>query len=259
MKKIFFLIIIVLLFSSCLTKVNLERTGSLILALKVSESDLEATSISRSINSSTSTIDVVIHQKGKPETSQTITITHNNENLKHEVSFSDLIEGQWHLLVTFKDSSGQTINSYEDYFEIAVNTPTIIQTAAGGLKKITEVYEDIAYQGMYISDGATNVLSGQIGVVYLGNVYSNISPDEAMITFLIADNPSFINPITYLYPYSVYKGNIATNSGIYVNDGFSPNTKYYWKVIVVSDSTGTEQVRESNIFTFTTGTGTGQP
>lgn len=256
MKKLLILILGFFLFTSCFNRITLDKTGTLVLAVKFPNEQVVSTNKSRAISTSTSSIEIVIHQVGKPETSQSKTITHNSSDSKHEIEFNELVEGNWHLVITFKDTNSNVITVYEDLIKITSEEPTVVQTAVGGLRKITEAYSDPMYPEMYIPDGATGVMSGNFGIVYLGNLYTSpeVLYDEAYVTFLLSDNEEFSSVQTYVYPYPVQKGYLVISQfNNVVGDGFLPNTKYYWKAIVVSESFGTEQMIETNVFTFTTG------
>ena len=253
MKKNIILIIVLVLLTSCLTKIDLEKKGSLNLTIKWPKASSEVKAVNRAIKVGTTTIVVTIHQKGKPETTQTRTITHSNEAY-HNVEFTGLIEGKWHLVIVGKDSSDMVISEYEDTIEVLEDAPTIVQTSIGGLKKIFEPYIDTAYPEQYIADGATNVNGGYLSVQYQGNVDNYINPDEAYVTFFLSDDIEFTSASAFVYPSVVNKGNEALK---FVSTTSSPgalskNTKYYWKALVLSDSSGTEQMVESSVFSFTT-------
>lgn len=245
-------IIVSILLTSCLTKVDLQKKGSLNLTIKWTKVSVENKSINKAIKAGTDNIIVTITKYGNPEITQSRTINHSNESY-HSVEFTNLVEGKWILKVSFRTGTSE-ISAYEDTFDVLSDAPTIVQTSIGGLKKIINTYVPTNYPEMYIIDGAENVEWGYLAVKYEGNVYSDISPDEATVVFLLSDNREFSSFVTYPAYSIVPKGNPAET---YINisssgSGLNKSTKYYWKALVLSDSSGVEQMVESSVFSFTT-------
>lgn len=245
MKKILSLIILLIALTSCLAKVDLEQKGNITFDL--------SKSIARSINSSTTAIDIIIHEKGKPETAQAKSIVHT-PGAKHQVEFKDLVEGDWHILITFREGQ-YTLGIYEDIINVSSSSKTVVDTKEQKLRKVTEAYTD--QYGTYIADGATNVMTGNVAIVYLGHTYYDTMTyyQPATIIFELSDTLDFSTIITSSETSASMTGTYvysAFNSS--VGDGFEANKKYYWRAKITSSYSGTELTSYSNTFSFTTGT-----
>ena len=263
MKKniiiMFISLVISVLLTSCLTKIDLEKKGSLNLTIKWPKLSTETQANSRAIKVGTTTIVVTIHQQGKPETTQTRTITHSNEAY-HSVEFTDLTEGKWHLSIVGKDISGETISEYVELIDITEDAPTIVQTKFGAPKKIEYVNPNSSPS--IIQDGAVMTTEfGELSAFYQGNTYNDNTIPLTEVRIQVSEDSDFeteINNSPYIISDSMSLGYIEDlMSPISIGVGFidsyfnlEPSTKYYWRIIVTNEYGSTT----SKVFSFTTRT-----
>lgn len=241
-------IIVSILLTSCLTKIDLEKKGSLNLTIKWPKVSVENKSINKAIKAGTTTIIVTIHQQGKSETTQTRTITHSNE-IYHSVEFTNLVEGKWHLSIVGKDSSGTEISSYGDLLDITADAPTIVQTMFGAPNKIMLPSSMYGIQ----NEGIMDYQYGQLAVDNPGNSYNDSSITNSAIFFVsenmdfstnVSGSPFEVNPMQS-YPQTPTMVNIGISDANIIIEN---NKTYYWKVMVINDY----GYRESNVFSFNT-------
>lgn len=239
MKKILSLIILLIALTSCLAKVDLEQKGNITFDLNKS--------IARSINSSTTAIDIIIHEKGKPETAQAKSIVHT-PGAKHQVEFKDLVEGDWHILITFREGQ-YTLGIYEDIINVSSSSKTVVDTKEQKLRKVTSPYTSSDY---FIANGQINAIPDAIAIEYLGHTYWDYqSQDNANIVFELSQNENFsskqdisaINSIIIKYD---------TVESIGLINYVQPETKYYWRAKITSSYSGASLTSYSDTFNFTT-------
>ena len=135
MKKIIFLIMTMLVFTSCLTKVNVDNKGSLNLSIKAPESITK--NLNKTILANTDKILITIYTEAGGnfvEYSQEITgISAGNT---YSAEFKDLTVGNWGVNIECKDVTGTSISSYSDSVNITSNAPAYITHIFGSPNKI---------------------------------------------------------------------------------------------------------------------------
>mgnify|MGYP003543013028 CR=1 FL=1 len=244
MKKIIFLIMTVLVFTSCLTKVNVDNKGDLNLSIKWPESS-DSKSASKIIKTGTTDIVITITNSLNQNEFYTKIVKHNSDiDSTHNVEFNDLSIGNWNLEILCKDSSGASISQYKDIIAITSDNSTLVTTNLGAPQKILEPYENIA-SGGYI----------YLGVVYPGSTDLEIisASDSAILTIYISKSENFDNIIySNEYPSQVNKNSTAFWSINYPGNGLENNTKYYWKVMEQGSGGALQINTTSKTFSFTT-------
>lgn len=136
MKKIIFLIMTMLVFTSCLTKVNVDNKGDLNLSIKWPESS-DSKSASKALLPNTDKILITIYTEAGGnfvEYSQEITgISAGNT---YSAEFKDLTVGNWWINIECKDATGAFISSYSDSVNITNDAPTYMTHIFGSPNKI---------------------------------------------------------------------------------------------------------------------------
>jgi len=251
MKKIIFLIMTMLVFTSCLTKVNVDNKGDLNLSIKLPATTNK--SISKTIPVGTDKIEIYLHNT---ETSAEIsrTISHSDGQV-HQLEFTDMQTGNWILDVALYSGTSQ-LGGYYDNITISSETPTVVSHSFGSPNAISYVYDDSvgASANLYFGDGETGLNSGYLAVYDSGSSLNNISElntavfyvstKEDFSTNVLSSSP--INSSGQGYPISIF---VSTTTIDGLSEMLTPNTKYYWKVILTNSIGSTT----SKTFSFTTG------
>lgn len=258
MKKyrVLLLVMVLVLLTSCLTKIDIAKVGNFNITIKwpkTSKNTESNNNVGRIIKDSVETVTVSMYQLTKPDSIFSKTVAHTNE-LYHNIEFSGLIEGKWHLSVICKDNSGNELSNYEDEIDITNGASTVVQTNFGLPKVIGNVYDDVNV----IQDGATNVLIGKLGIISPTSTYpSDLELGKTNITFEVSKSDKFdtiittINYVGNLTGQKVAAGeNCQTNTfgvvGAYYLLDYA--TKYYWRV----KAENTVGYSYSKTFSFTT-------
>lgn len=250
MKKIIFLIMITLVFTSCLSKVNVDNKGDLNVSIKLP--DTTNKSISKMIPTGTDKIDIYLYNN---ETSTAInrTISHTDGQV-HQLEFVDMQTGNWILDVTLYSGTSQ-IGGYYDSITISSEAPTLISHTFGSPSAVNSPYDDTvgATSNLYFGDGEIGLSSGYLAVNDLGNSLNTtelntavfyVSTKEDFSSNVLSSSP--INSSGQGFPISIF---VSTTTIDGLPEMLTPNTKYYWKVILTNSVGATT----SKIFSFTTG------
>ncbi len=252
MKKIIFLIMTMLVFTSCLTKVNVDNRGDLNLSIKWPESS-DSKSVSKALLSGTDKVEIYLFHPAT-HTSINRTLTHTDGQI-HNEEFKDLPGGTWDLHID--TYSGSTPNgNYFDFISISNDNPTYVTHKFGSPNAITSVYDDSigASGNLYFGDGEIGLASGDLAIYDSGNSLNNsselntaifyVSTKEDFSSNVLSSSP--INSLGQGYLISIF---VSTTTADGLPEMLVPNTKYYWK-IVLTNSIGSAT---SKIFSFTTG------
>lgn len=252
MKKIIFLIMTMLVFTSCLTKVNVDNKGDLNLSIKWPESS-DSKSVSKALLSGTDKVEIYLNYNGDQHMEPIIRIIENvSSGNTYSVEFADLLVGEWTISVNTYSGSTQN-GSYSDTITISNDNPTYVTHKFGSPQKITSLYYDLS--ASYINDGAENVTAGVLAVYSTSSSYMNEpSYDQMNIELVISKYSDFRNNI-YEITYPIGSTQMPVSPGTLVEFfiGDSPyilesNTKYYWKIL----ETNSIATTESKVFSFTT-------
>ena len=282
MKKILNFIFLLVVLTSCLAKVDLEKnTGSL--SINIGAGTKQSSGISRAITSDTTKIIISLYHVDS-HTNITRTISYS-AGQSYNIEIKDLLEGEWDLhIVTLKEtgSSSETTGMYFDFIEIQKNKDTVITHKFGSPQRVLYAeYGTGQFSGMdapFIGDKETmSGMIGYIGFLNFGSTYNvggyynpNPSYDHVSVQFIMSKDPEmkkdfvrYLDGSNYLnyYPatatvspdgsgsnYAKAEIGIAYSVSNNTFDTLEMNTTYYWKAIV-TNSIGTT---ESKIFSFTT-------
>ena len=239
-----------LVFTSCLTKVNVDNKGDLNLSIKLPTTTDK--SISKTIPVGTDKIEISLHNT---ETSSQInrTISHSDGQI-HQLEFTDMQTGNWILDVTLY-SGTSPLGGYYDNITISSETPTVVSHSFGSPNAINFVYDDpIGASNLYFGDGETGLSLGNLAVYDSGSSLNNITELNTAI-FYVSTKEGFSSNVLSSSPInSSGQGNlisifVSTTTTDGLPEMLVPNTKYYWK-IVLTNSIGSTT---SKTFSFTTG------
>lgn len=256
MKKISLILAIILLLTSCFTRVNIEKKGSINLAINWPKTEISS-NINKNIKSETTKITVKIYPLGTPALYQEETIYHTDES-SHSVEFKNLAEGKWFVSIMCYDTTVSDIapiSFYGDIIEVTANEATEVSTNFGSPRKVLEPSQ------YSVSDGAIGVESCWLAIDNLGSTHINDTTNSSVyVTFYLSTDVAFTSPVAISYPYSsvpqlVLEGNEAGVGTFGLIDStflLEPNTTYYWEAVLTNAVGSTT----SSTFTFTT---TGSP
>ncbi len=285
MKKIIFLIMTMLVFTSCLTKVNVDNKGDLNLSIKWPESS-DSKSVSKALLSGTDKVEIYLFHPAT-HTSINRTLTHA-DGQTHNEEFKDLPEGVWDININ--TYTGSTLNAnYFDFITISNDKPTYVTHKFGSPLPVTRVLDGIINFGTmnwnFIGDGKeiTDTQTYYIGFIPKSSYnVSGYTPtteyDDITVKFIISKDPKFEKDFVQFEdtqpPYSIV--NYYTTTALYQDFGYGENyakvtltigtgaagseltqynltnnTTYYWKAILSNVGT-TPTIVESNVFTFKT-------
>lgn len=269
MKKIIFLMMTMLVFTSCLTKVNVDNKGDLNLSIKWPESS-DSKSVSKALLSGTDKVEIYLFHPAT-HTSINRTLTHA-DGQTHNEEFKDLPEGVWDININ--TYTGSTLNAnYSDFITISNDNPTYVTHKFGSPNGVSYPLNGYYSPYDYIGDGGIISFASPyyIGIENKGCTYSvsssydlitgNTNYDTITARFIVSKDSKFekdfvqfetigANPTFENYyeitgqPYGAYIG-----APVSLDVNLSPNTKYYWKVILTNSIGSTT----STTFSFTTG------
>lgn len=253
MKKIIFLIMTMLVFTSCLTKVNVDNKGDLNLSIKWPESS-DSKSASKALLPNTDKILITIYTEAGGnfvEYSQEITgISAGNT---YSAEFKDLTVGNWWINIECKDATGAFISSYSDSVNITNDAPTYMTHIFGSPNKIYSVSSSSS-----IPDGGVGTISGQTSLAVDVSQTDNTNSTAYALdtaTFYVSEQSDFstlvsgtpfvrdISGITSMGTASATVIASVSPPDITVQSGKT----YYWKVKIKNSIGATE----SSVFSFT--------
>ncbi len=251
MKKIIFLIMTMLVFTSCLTKVNVDNKGDLNLSIKWPES-LDSKSVSKALLSGTDKVEIYLFHPAT-HTSINRTLTHTDGQV-HNEEFKDLPEGVWDLHID--TYSGSTSNgNYFDFITISNDNPTYVTHNFGSPNAVNYVFDDqVGTSNLYFGDGETGLNSGYLAIYDSGSSLNNITELNTAIFYVstkedFSSNVLSSNPVNPLVQGDLISIFVSTTTIDGLSEMLTPSTKYYWKVVLTNSIGSTT----SKTFSFTTG------
>lgn len=234
MKKIFLFLLTILTFTSCLTRVDLNNTGSL--SLNISWPEVASNNISKAIKIGTTQIKVNLYNSATNETIEKILVHTDSE--KHILLIDNLSIGTWDLHITCYDSLGNETGSYFDLATISADTPYVVVHSFGSPNKISYAISDSGY----IEDGGVLTGYGYLGVYDAGNSYNDSSVFLTNAILQVSEDKNFTTTVGI--PHEFYLSVpqqgmlLSVSCGIGVtadaNIRLEPNKIYYWRVISVN-------------------------
>lgn len=282
MKKILSLMILIIIFTSCMAKIDLEKdTGSL--SINIGANTSQKSNISRAITSDTTKIYINLFQ---PSTHTEITreIAYT-QGQSYNLTIDNLTEGVWDLHISTYNEISASIQTgtYFDMIEIYKDKDTFVSHKFGSPKKVLYAeYGNTQWPAMdyqFVGDGDIMTgMYGYIGFLNQGSTYNvggsynpNPSYDHVTIQFVMSKDPEMkrdfvrhfdgydylnyypttatLSPDGYGANYGKAYLTVASSVSDNTFNSLEMNTTYYWKAIL-TNSIGTT---ESKVFSFTTG------
>ncbi len=243
MKKILSLIILLIVLTSCLAKVDLEKdTGSL--SINIGANTSQKSNISRAISSDTTKIYINLFQ---PSTHTEITreIAYT-QGQSYNLTIDNLTEGVWDLHIsTYNEiSTPLQTGEYSELIEIYSNKNTLVSHKFGAPKKI-QFPSLNSVQDREIING-----SRYLSVDNPGNSLNDSLKSNNGIIY-ISDKSDFTNILyttSFILDMSVHSFSININDIMGSDFMYQYDKTYYWKVVLSNDIGTTE----SKVFSFTT-------
>lgn len=248
MKKIIFLIMTMLVFTSCLTKVNVDNKGDLNLSIKWPESS-DSKSASKALLPNTDKIRIMVFNDLG---TQYIEEINGVSGSSYSVEFKDLAEGEWMVDIMCEDSTATVISSYYESITITNEKTTYITHIFGSPNKIYSV------SSLSILDGgvATVGSPASIGVdvsqtdntnstAYALDTATFYVSEQSDFSTLVSGTP-FVRDISGITSMGTASATVIASVSapdITVQSGKT----YYWKVKIKNSIGSTE----SSVFSFT--------
>lgn len=247
MKKIIFLIITMLVFTSCLTKVNVDNKGDLNVNIKWPSSDSK--SISKALLPNTEKIRIVVFNDLGTQYIEEVDGVSGNS---YSVEFENLTEGEWMVDIMCEDSTATVISSYNESVTITSETPSYITYTFGSPNKIYSVsYLSILDGGVATIGSPSSIAvdvsqtSNSNSIAYALNTATFYMSETNDFSTLVSGTP-FVRDISNIT-------SVGTASATIIASVSAPDItvqvgkKYYWKVKIKNSIGSTE----SSVFSFT--------